>query len=147
MAGGRRSTLVLVAMVVLTLDQTSLQVSAWLGGTVYVRLTNRLEPSNATVTIHCKSGDDDLGDHLVALGETYEFSFKNNIWDSTLFFCNFDWVSGSLGKSVSGTFDIYKARRDQERCLHDCNWLILETGLYSYTLRTKIWENLYSWPQ
>ncbi|PQM40783.1 uncharacterized protein Pyn_12236 [Prunus yedoensis var. nudiflora] len=147
MTGGSRSILVLVAMVVLTLDQTSLQVSAWLGGTVYLRTTNQLEPSNAIVTVHCKSGDDDLGDHLVALGETYKFTFKNNSWDTTLFFCNFDWVSSSLGKLLSSIFDIYKAKRYQERCLHHCNWLILETGLYSYTLRTKFWENLYSWPQ
>ncbi|KAI4320873.1 hypothetical protein MLD38_034311 [Melastoma candidum] len=46
---------------------------------------------NATVTVHCQSKDDDLGFHDLQPDEKWSFSFRLNLFFTTLFFCSFRW--------------------------------------------------------
>ena len=39
----------------------------------------------STLTVHCKSKNDDLGEHVLRTGENYSWNFKENFWRSTLF--------------------------------------------------------------
>lgn len=87
---------------------------------IHVTITNTLE-DNSNLIVHCKSGDDDLGSHLLHYGQRYGFIFKNNFWGTTLFFCTFRW------KGVLHWFDIYKEGRDYGVCT-SCNWFIEKAG-------------------
>ncbi|KAE8650839.1 hypothetical protein Csa_023860, partial [Cucumis sativus] len=40
-----------------------------------------------TLSIHCKSKDDDLGLHYLDIGKQFTWSFRENLWSSTLFWC------------------------------------------------------------
>ncbi|KAK7251267.1 hypothetical protein RIF29_34310 [Crotalaria pallida] len=91
--------------------------------TVTVRLTNYL-PHNLNATIHCKSKDNDLGEHVLPVYSKYEFSFKPNIFGTTLFFCGITWRDASI------EYEIYSYKRDHAyRCATECNWLIKEEAL------------------
>lgn len=87
---------------------------------MHVTITNAME-DNLDLIIHCKSGDDDLGAHLLHHGQRYGFKFKNNFFGSTLFFCSFQW------KGKFRWFDIYKENRDFGLCT-PCNWFIEKQG-------------------
>ncbi|KAL7219511.1 hypothetical protein ACSBR2_012547 [Camellia fascicularis] len=111
---------------------------------VHVYLINQLEPEK-TLNVHCKSKDDDLGPQQLSFNQTYEWTFHNNFFDRTLFWCEMDWQK-TPGIQVSGSFNIYKGNRDQRRCGKRCSWKIEETGLYSFNDIYGYWENLYNWP-
>lgn len=83
-------------------------------------------PSNAPITIHCKSEDDDLGTHAVAEADHDDFSSRVNFFGATLFFCGVSWQGGQA------TFDIYKASRDQRRSLDYYHWLVKVKGIEGF---------------
>jgi hypothetical protein len=43
------------------------------------------------ILVHCKSGDDDLGQQTVPMRQTYGFGFYPNFSGTTLFWCTFNW--------------------------------------------------------
>ncbi|KAI4304581.1 hypothetical protein MLD38_040068 [Melastoma candidum] len=73
--------------------------------------------------VHCKSKDDDLGQHTFGPGQMYEFKFHSHILGHTLFYCGF-----SVG-DFKGVFDIYDHYRDIYRCPTYCRWYVIETGI------------------
>ncbi|KAB5514867.1 hypothetical protein DKX38_028773 [Salix brachista] len=73
------------------------------------------------LAIHCKSRNDDLGQHAVPFGGEYTIDFCPNFWGTTLFFCGMSW-SGKVH-----WFDIYDASRDSSRC-GNCSWTVEATG-------------------
>lgn len=85
-------------------------------GKIHVKITNNLE-HNLDLTLHCKSGDDDLGQQLVHQNEFFEFKFNRNFFGNTLFYCSFEWKGGFH------RFDIVKENRDT--CV-ECNWSIVQ---------------------
>ncbi|OWM79389.1 hypothetical protein CDL15_Pgr003562 [Punica granatum] len=83
---------------------------------VTVDMFNAL-PNGASFKIHCKSGDDDLGLHVIGPNEKYQLRFKPNFWGTTLFFCGMSWAGGHK------VFDIYRYYRDfMDRCQGYCRW-------------------------
>lgn len=74
------------------------------------------------LTVHCKSKDDDLGVHVIPPDGSWEFQFRPNFWNSTQYFCKFDWNGGSYW------FDIYIQLRDNPYCVKNCDWLIIPNG-------------------
>jgi hypothetical protein len=48
-----------------------------------VRIFNGLGGDDFNV--HCKSKDDNLGDHVIHNNEYYHWEFRPNIWGTTLF--------------------------------------------------------------
>ena len=75
--------------------------------------------SNVDMTVHCKSGDDDLGQHILPHRGSYTFQFEPN--GDSLFFCSFAW------QNQFKRFDIYVDKRDHELC-RVCKWVITEGG-------------------
>lgn len=74
--------------------------------------------SGPLLTVHCKSKEDDLGVHKLAVNRNYHFKFQTNIWKSTLFFCSFKW-----NKQVNSLI-YFDALRDIDECHYQCNWTI-----------------------
>jgi len=85
---------------------------------VHVAITNFL--ISKSLTVHCREKHHDLGTHILNYGETYNFSFRPNIfWKVTLYFCRFIWIGADY------SFDIYKQDRDE--CVQ-CIWNIFDRG-------------------
>ncbi|KAI4294806.1 hypothetical protein MLD38_037813 [Melastoma candidum] len=87
----------------------------------YVLINNAI-PEAPQLTVHCRSGDDDLGYHVLSLTDSYDFHFKPNFWGRTLFYCQFNWLNESR------YFDIYIQKRDYSRCSALCIWWIKSEG-------------------
>ncbi|CAJ1978379.1 unnamed protein product [Sphenostylis stenocarpa] len=98
---------------------------------VHMRIVNNLS-DNQPLNVHCKSKDDDLNNHVIYRGQSFRWRFRPNIWGTTLFFCHFSWAGGE------GSYDIYKNRRDYDRCKHACNWYVTQEGIEGYTEEDKL---------
>lgn len=90
------------------------------------------------LNLHCKSKDDDLGQHALTVGQFFEFKFHPMFLGSTLFFCRFWW-----GRE-SHYFDIYVEKRDYNTC-DECTWKIHPTGPCRYHEKTKAFDDCYPW--
>ena len=106
---------------------------------VTVNITNALTHKDQ-LTVHCKSGDDDLGVHQLSHLASYAFNFRPNFWGTTLFYCNFQWTG------FSHYFDIYKDIRDREKCNYTlCLWIVGEQGVCMFHYVTKKYDFCYTW--
>lgn len=109
-------TLLLLAL--LAACMSAMSNACFLSEKVHVRITNQLE-NGEDLTLHCNSGDNDLGEHFLHKDENYKFSFCTNVFDKTLYYCSFAW-SGQVR-----WFDVYAGVR--YNCLN-CNWRITHSG-------------------
>ncbi|KAB2609681.1 hypothetical protein D8674_041499 [Pyrus ussuriensis x Pyrus communis] len=104
-----------------------------------VNITNYLGP-NIVLTLHCKSNDDDLGKHDLSFENSFHWEFKSNaLFPNTVFYCYMWW------QDVYGSFDVYKAQRDDERCGDKCWWRIKQTGAFSFDESKDRWDLMYIW--
>ncbi|XP_057418805.1 S-protein homolog 29-like [Lotus japonicus] len=100
-----------------------------------VRVENDLD---TTLYVHCKSKDDDLGEHYLKPGQYTQWQFRDNFWGTTLFWCNFSW------NNVQKRFDVYDFHEDE--CDLQCYRKIKLDGAYFYGGADKpIWEKRQSW--
>ncbi|KAL9162358.1 hypothetical protein ABFS82_07G085300 [Erythranthe guttata] len=67
-----------------------------------IKIFNRMPEGTPAITVHCASKNDDLGYRLLYPGQDFNWSFKNNFWRNTLFFCRFWWGQKTIA------FDVYK---------------------------------------
>ena len=105
---------------------------------VHMKVYNNLE-NGLVLTTHCQSKNDDLGVISLPKGGTFEFSFKPNIFATTLFFCRMDW------KGASHYFDIYIYNRDYDLCPHTCWWSVKERGPCLYDNDSGKYDLCYPW--
>lgn len=114
-----------LALSLLILIFTSLHISQafLIPDPVTVTLVNKIE-YGLPVNVHCKSKNDDLGVHTLALGQSYSFKFRPNVFGVTLFYCSFAWV----GQHEIYWFDVYNDKRDAGICT-TCQWIIHEAGI------------------
>ncbi|OVA10710.1 Plant self-incompatibility S1 [Macleaya cordata] len=118
------SILVLVIFAVLVSECSSLSI--W--PRVRVSIVNDLA-NKSMLTIHCKSRDDDLGEHKLDFGQDFHFKFTINLSFTTLFWCSMSWTD-SNGHLIQGTFDTYKANRDWLLCRKNCIYPVRQDGVY-----------------
>ncbi|KAF8406895.1 hypothetical protein HHK36_006016 [Tetracentron sinense] len=139
-----RCVLLLCVLVVLTLCQSSPVFAWWFLDPVTVYVYNKLE-GGKTLIIHCKSKDDDLGVHVLPVDGMLQWSFTNNFFHTTLFWCDIQWERSPGGDWVRGSFNIYRSHRDIDRCGTNCLWYVKEDALYSPNMDGD-WEPIYLWP-
>lgn len=122
-------------------SSASSSISSFYWLKVHVYIHNGLGPNN-TLTIHCKSKDDDLGKHNIAYNQYYEWSFRYDFFERTLFWCNMWWYDHH--KLVSGSYVVYRADKDIDRCAKHCNRRAQWGGIYSQN-KTGSWLKVYDW--
>ena len=121
-------------LVLLLLTIVCSEASIWL--TVHLSIENDIK---ADITLHCKSKDDDLGEHTLNNSSDFRFKFQPNIFKTTLFFCSFAWPN------AFHWFNIYNYMRDSGSCVHHCDWKIKPDHpcLYDIVCYRKTY---YDWP-
>ncbi|WOH13998.1 hypothetical protein DCAR_0933513 [Daucus carota subsp. sativus] len=101
----------------------------------HINITNRLP--NPPLILHCKSKDDDLGYHNLTINQLYTWSFRDNFWDTTLFWCNFWYNRKHAG------FDVYNRHI---RCDNTCYYEARIDGFYlSKTQEPGSWQKISPW--
>ncbi|PRQ41577.1 putative plant self-incompatibility S1 [Rosa chinensis] len=92
----------------------------------FVRIVNNLSKGER-LNFHCQSKDNDIGVRSLAVNEQYEFSFRINIWRTTLFFCRL-WYSDKHAEFVAFkvSYDFYQDCGNQDHCI----WTAKEDGVY-----------------
>lgn len=86
--------------------------------------------SNATLFVHCKSKDDDLGDHnLLGRGDEFQWTFKTNFWMTTLYWCFMHKPNADV------SFDSFWIEKRHMwlnyRCTDkNCIWIAKDDGIY-----------------
>ncbi|KAF4355339.1 hypothetical protein F8388_026609 [Cannabis sativa] len=98
---------------------------------ITVKTTNGIVDTD--LTLHCKSKDDDLGVQLLHYNDSFQFSFTPNIWETTLFYCSFQW------KDEFHWFDIFKMKK--RKILHLNEWLVNSNGPCQFDPATNSWED------
>ncbi|KAI3908458.1 hypothetical protein MKX01_009260 [Papaver californicum] len=109
-----------------------------------VVLKNDLSP-NTPLNFHCKSADDDLGERSLAFDNSWSWEFHVNFLDTTLYWCDFWWVDNN-GKPRKEGFQIYKAKRDMNRCGYYCPYHVRSNGIYGFTGAGEPYL-MYKWPE
>lgn len=88
-----------------------------------VHVVNML-PNSPPMTVHCKSRDDDLGEHTVVYWQDYNFHFCTKLI-FTLFWCRIKWQSKNIA------FDVFSGKWFPNRCATGiCYWAAKEDGIY-----------------
>ena len=98
----------------------------------------------SSLTVHCKSKDDDLGKHILDYRKKYNWGFYENLQLSTLFWCNFESKHGT----VSG--DVFRPENYESDltnyCDHNiCNWSAGNSGISFHNHTNKRYELKYPW--
>ncbi|XP_024195692.1 S-protein homolog 5, partial [Rosa chinensis] len=77
--------------------------------------------------VHCKSKNDDLGDHTLWINQEFRWYFGLNFWFTTLFYCNFKWDSQEKHIDVFNTPD-----ESPLECMEneECFWKVTEDGFF-----------------
>jgi len=90
-----------------------------------VRIFNHL--GGEDFSVHCKSKDDDLGNHVIHDIECYSWEFHPNVFGTTSFSCN---ISSTRGE-VNNVF--YNQKRDRRnRCPDFCDWYVTKDGIEGF---------------
>ncbi|KAL3641870.1 hypothetical protein CASFOL_012685 [Castilleja foliolosa] len=85
---------------------------------LHVNIYNNLPPIEPPLSVHCKSKDDDLGNHTLTRNQTWGFSFCLKLF-STLFWCDLYCDGLSLNMVA------YDAKWDYNPCKKgNCTWTI-----------------------
>lgn len=115
--------------------------------TVYI--IDALPYNSKPLTLRCQSKDDDLGYKSFHPTEEFKFSFNENFFGGTLFFCHF-WWNGKDTAFVVYNDDIHTycglvsppSEHDYE-----CYWKVQEDGFYfgEYRNPPPIYEKKHDW--
>ncbi|KAM1143842.1 hypothetical protein EV1_032351 [Malus domestica] len=105
--------------------------------TIHVRVINKLSNS-LTLTVHCKSADDDIGVKVLAPDGFFEFKFRSHVVKSTQFYCSFQWPD------VLKWFDVYTQERDMNKCTK-CYWSITQDKPCRLNEKSGLYDNCFEW--
>ena len=95
--------------------------------------------SKENLTVHCKSKNNDLGPQLLHPNGNFSFSFEQNFWGTTLFFCGFTW-----GNEFHW-FDIYAPYRAGCNTPSPCLWNVIASGPCRWDYYANQFSNCYPW--
>ncbi|KAJ4728389.1 Self-incompatibility protein [Melia azedarach] len=107
--------------------------------TWHVHVVNNL---SKVLFVHCKSGDDDLGEHNVTTGAEFAWKFKEHFFQRTLFWC---YVSRPEG--FCSSFDVFW---NEDSFLYRCNykecfWIVRDRGIYLKNIPEGYEEPRHKW--
>ncbi|KAK6929977.1 Plant self-incompatibility S1 [Dillenia turbinata] len=105
-------------LLVLIVGQSRAQAKGPIPEQVIVHVKNGME-DKSDITIHCKTIDDDLGEHLLHINDELTFDFRPNIFSDTIYTCSSKWLSQVK------YFDLYKHSRDE---CGDCSYVVDSKG-------------------
>lgn len=102
--------------------------------------------SNGKLMAHCKSRDTDIGEQYIDQASQIQWSFKENVFGSTLFWCFVRKPNGSFA-----SFDVFW-HETQHYWLHyrctlqgTCYWNVRDDGIYLRNIPDSTDEKIHKW--
>ncbi|KAL8538707.1 hypothetical protein ACS0TY_000646 [Phlomoides rotata] len=90
--------------------------------------------------VHCRSKNDDLGEHFLNPKDDYKFSFCDNIFLRTVFSCNLSWGN------KEADFKAFTSEDSYDICIRDiCTWEARPDGIYVSDRRSGGFIKMYDW--
>lgn len=105
-----------------------------------VRIDNEIPRDS--IRAHCKSKDDDLGMKSLASKQHFQWSFCQNIWQTTLYFCHFYWQSKQQVFNVFNQTMGYACFFGE---IAECRWIVKPEGFYYYDFNSSSLIKKYNW--
>lgn len=92
-----------------------------------VQIQNLIPDSN--ILVHCKSKNDDLGDHQLSYNDDFHWKFCEATFHNTLYFCHFSWDSQ---EQVFDVFNetMYDLCNLKNGHINPWNWSAMTDGIY-----------------
>ncbi|KAI3872277.1 hypothetical protein MKX03_021399 [Papaver bracteatum] len=116
-----------------------------------VQVQNDIEGDQVLLKIHCKSLDDDLGEHALNFGNEWDWQFRVG-FGTTYFWCDYRWYDNKDQRWYQGSHEVYKATLSGFKakyyvfCHSKCVWSARRDGLYLYRRDKRgMWEKRYTW--
>ncbi|MCL7052109.1 hypothetical protein MKW94_001956 [Papaver nudicaule] len=115
-----------------------------------VQVQNDIVGDQVVLKIHCKSLDDDLGEHVLNFGEEWHWQFRVG-FGTTYFSCDYKWYHNKDQRYYEGSHEVYKASFSGFKakyyviCHSKCVWSARSDGLYLYRRDKGLWERRYVW--
>ncbi|KAI3834729.1 hypothetical protein MKX03_013982 [Papaver bracteatum] len=95
-----------------------------------VTVQNDIDP-NIAFKIHCRSSEDDFGEHMLYHRQSFYWRFNVNFLQTTKFKCDSSWYDPNEKKNHKMEFYAYYTKKHYNRyCLDDCFWSIRRDGGY-----------------
>ncbi|KAK9006014.1 hypothetical protein V6N11_035068 [Hibiscus sabdariffa] len=122
------------------LSQTNFGEALLKGRKYHVHVANGFSNNNQ-LTIHCASKDDDLGEHVLQVSQEWSWSFRENFWGTTQFWCNMN------GEGHSKTVDVFVMEWGFLDTCGDkeCFWSVRDDGIYLQRNKDGTWLKEYDW--
>lgn len=106
----------------------------------YVHVLNGFR--NETFIAHCQSKDNDLGFREILVGGEFQWHFRINITNTTLYWCTFKWYGGSRAFTAFWTgYDFLAYYCGNYHCM----WKAQEDGIYLYHYTDQMYHFVYKW--
>lgn len=130
-----------ILLYILGMGQACLGIK--IGERYHVYIVNDLNQD--VLYVHCKSKDDDLGSHGLQVKDKFHFTFRVNVWGTTLFWCNFNWgnINHGGGYHIFWYKDelVYKCGYKEK----DCIWSARNDGIYLKNIPENQFQIFYEW--
>ena len=101
---------------------------------------------NQVLFVHCKSKDDDLGDHNITSGQTYKWQFKENMTSTTLFWCTLRTPTNQ-----HASFEVFWREKSEWLASHcnfqSCLWYARDNGIYLLNIPQSTFDLIHNWEQ
>ncbi|KAG4403557.1 hypothetical protein AAZX31_01G129100 [Glycine max] len=133
-----KSLVTITIFLMIVCAQDGLSDNTIFDGKKTVRVYNGMN-DGILVYLHCRSRDNDLGQHVLAVGEYQEWSFTDNLFGTTLFWCTMD------AGNVHASFEVYNAQTEEMNCSTQCNRILNNYGGYFFIQYYRYWEKRLSW--
>ncbi|KAL7147232.1 hypothetical protein ABFS83_06G094300 [Erythranthe nasuta] len=86
-----------------------------------VAIYNDINEDDSSISVHCYSVNGDLGTHQLTYGTNFTWTFREDIWGMTKYYCDFVTEYGS------GNYGVFTPKL-RIRCDTFCPWSITDTG-------------------
>ncbi|KAL7177514.1 hypothetical protein ACSBR2_030802 [Camellia fascicularis] len=93
-----------------------------------VHIISAVPDKPTTLSIHCQSKDNDLGFQNLSNGQAFHWHFRMNFFETTLFFCRFQWNSKDTSFVVFNSELASSCDASEEPYL--CVWVVKPDGFY-----------------
>ncbi|XP_022143852.1 S-protein homolog 74-like [Momordica charantia] len=135
-----RYVVVLLLVMVALVGASGLPLGRW-----NVHIVNKL--NNDVLAVHCKSKDNDLRYQRLVPGADFHWSFRVNVWGTTLFWCNLQ------KSSAYASFDTFWPEsknqwlryRCTDRTKGNCIWTAKDDGIYLKNIPDNVEELVHKW--
>lgn len=106
-----------------------------------VHIINNINNKTDELIVHCKSADDDLGEHFLDKDDDWHWKFRVNFFRSTLFFCHLQW--GEVRKR----FTVFDTDYISSQCeqTSTCFWSVRDKGIY-FSCNNENYVKTHTWP-